>query len=1618
MKKESKKNIVGRLGIEVRPVLDGFRRELKRGVLAASKGVEAEVRTQVDARGLRGELNRAVRMAEKQVKDAKVGVDLSGMRKAWNAETREMQKAYKDMASGVERGPLFHELNKRLNEPLRLKVEPDRATFDRTRTLLDGFFEREYRGKIKFDIDTSSKAGWKRAEREINDAFGDHGNYKFKVDIVPDLEKGRIDGALKEIQTEFRRRAFKGENFEIDVNPNMSDHDLKMMGRKLRDFKNDWDDTELEFQLGLDHSSQYIAAARLMWLSRDRIVKLKPLVDNRALQVAATTLAALSGGRLVQDMGRRMWDLVKNLDKAVPTFGALSAGLAGAAAGAVQLFKHTVGVAGSLGHIVQMVGLLGPGFLAAGGVLTAAFVVPMFKASQHIQSILGDWKAMSDEMGSSFWTAAMDDFTAAHERAFAGFHDGMVDMSAAAGKHFGAVSDSISKIVAPRFGEWVAHASAGLEELAAHSDSLATVVDVLGRQGSRSLEDFLGWLGRTTTKYADWLVDAEATGKLSMMIDRGVKSMQDLWRATSGFGRTLSGIYEVASKHGGAGLDSMADGLERWAEVTHSVPFQKNLGLWFKGMGEAWAELKRQSSSYAAEFLASWSRLVGSTGKSMGSAAGKMLSGVLTAFSGFKFNTGFSDFFAGLNDGLDGLVSVWPKVSDGLGELLSFMGSLARGFAPVIGEVLLSAVKVAERLGPTLSDIVESAGPRMASAVRSLTNVTLPFLEALARMVDVLARVPGLVQVVTYGFVGLKTAMSISGVVKALGVAFAGLGADIGKARVALSGLFGSGKGKGLGPIGSELNATKGKLAGFSTFVAGAWAAGITAAVVAVGLVWSNHAQGVRAATDDAKRAFAGFADSVEGSAGRLAAALPKVADGFVAGANTIQKSLSQVSGFLGANKLEQFGQRLMGDTRGASQLGDMFKDMFGEIGELAETNTGQAMASVQGLRDAWLLAGGDAADFTDVLRGQLNELPGLSSGLQNLAAHLGFTADEAGVLKLAASNLNVEYALQRVEQERLATTGAVLNGVLDSSVASFGASHAAVSSLVGTVQSAAPSFVSFSAAVTSSTGEAESSIVGVADNLDAQIVAFSSWADNVAILMQRGVSQGVINEVAKMPGSAKYIAEWVNLSDSEFDRVTSVFENANSVLSGETDGMSAKFQEMASSAGGSFESLKSSVQLALDKLPGFADIAGTSTVQELSQALVDGGFSVAEGANGLVVQFSDSVNPMKEAALIIGSEAAANLGTGFASGDLVSVVDPVAAEFQSRLVVGAQSAASAWGNEVATGIASANAATTSAVQQVTSGLNTAVQTGLNPVIGNAAGATWVSGIVSGINGAGPQVSFAGSQVGSQFFNGVVSGGVGAGSAGLQLGLQVVSGARTGLSGLPAAVGQVVSAALLVLTGANGRFNTAGSGWMTRLAGGVSSRSGSVKSAVTGVVSAAQSAATAAGAGFFSTGANMGAGIARGIASQSGAIRRAAANAVTSAVAAANAAGDIRSPSRKTMWTGAMLGAGVEQGIWGSVSSVENAAGGLVAVMLATLSAGSERASATVSAAFEPVEVSRSVSHDVSLVPGSQVPAVIDPSVFKGVSMTLRVDSETEFDAHIEDVSAGVVLEYDGVRGR
>lgn len=1131
---------------------------------------------------------------------------------------------------------------------------------------LDGFFRKEYRGRVEFEVAGATTDKLLDADKRIREEFARRQNWKYVVDLDGDVKSGRMDAVLDGIRRRIREKAFGShKGFEFEIKPEMNRSELREVGRKLRHFKRQWDKTELEFKLGLDHSARYITAARLALLTRDRWVKLKPIVDSKAFIAAKTALDALSGFRLARDLTTRLWDMVKNMDKAVPLIGMMASGLAVAASAASVLAMHTLTVGAGVVRAAEAVGLMAPGMAVAAGILASSFIVPLKNISDHVKHVKDDFKNLSKEMGSSFWAEAKGRFEEAYAGLFPRLRDGLKRTSQAAGEHFASVLVSLEKIVGPAMDRQFEHTGRAMEELAKHSDGFAKVLRVLGDVGTSAFEDLLGWLGRTTDKWADWLTEAERTGRLQEILDNGMREFQALGKVIYQTGRLFSGLTAVAREAGGASIDALAGGLKHSADVVRTQGFITGFKNVLDGSRLAWGKFKSQVGGEWNAFWRKTSETFKVSAADMGSAAGGLTAGLFKSLSSKGVQTGLRQFFSDLAVGVRSLDKVWPRLGDGLGSLLRVAGSFARGFGPVIASTLGALSNAVVKLEPLLSRVSLSLGKRLAESIDKVAPLLTRLAEAGLRVIDAFTKIPMGVELMVGGFLAVKGWNAVSapltgllGLVDKAGVRLSDFARWATVAGGNLSQMGGAAglAGKGLSKVGGGLS-TLMSLAKPLTFALGA----VGAAFVLMERNSQKFGEEVGKQTDRIADTLGSAQEKIHVAAGNMSADFRKIRDesshlsstpfysGQLGGLLGLGSMVTAAKGQLNSVRasLEQYSQNggarsgIFGwiDKQGSaasaevSHLADKTRDFADTLNTLAQKDGPAAIRNMKALADSWKAAGVPAEGIRDALGRMLQDSPALRSELELYAAQMGKSTDQASLLNIAMGGTASIARDEAAALERRNQSLGALTGLLDKVAGHWGMTYSQATQGIDVLGKTSEAFSNVGKASRDASGEAVKNVDTYLDKLREQQKAQADFADNLKTLMGAGFSNGAIETLQHTEFGADYAKQLADKVKQGGEVALGELKEANKTLEAEAQSGVDRLKQIGANGAlegqekvvKNFEKLRGSLSNVLAKEGQDASaVLKATTPEQLNDALSDIGATMYEAGGKLMVQFRD----------------------------------------------------------------------------------------------------------------------------------------------------------------------------------------------------------------------------------------------------------------------------------------------------------------------------------------------------------------------------------------------------------
>lgn len=375
--------------------------------------------------------------------------------------------------------------------------------------------------------------------------------------------------------------------------------------------------------------------------------------------------------------------------------------------------------------------------------------------------------------------------------------------------------------------------------------------------------------------------------------------------------------------------------------------------------------------------------------------------------------------------------------------------------------------------------------------------------------------------------------------------------------------------------------------------------------------------------------------------------------------------------------------------------------------------------------------------------------------------------------------------------------------------------------------------------------------------NLQKNIEAVDKWSQNLEILAQRGLDQGLIEQMRKAgPKMAEQTQALVNASDEQLGALNGKWTEAgDKAKEGFLRGIKATGVELAPEVQAMVTAIGEEFRSALAEA-GF-DVKAREIPKQTADGIRAGQPDVQQATSEMTEASKQAFNNLPTEAKYSGAQMSSNYAQGISES---SPLVQTASDFIKSTAVGAISTLGGEG------------------QTAGSNFGGGVSTG----IGSAQGSVAASSAAMTIAAAGQMISmtFKGMTAGQQF------------GGGISLGIGTKQGqVSTSSKGLQSTANQSVAS-----LGSDGR--RAGHQFGSGVAGGVSSQGGAVGGASSYLRSIAHANMSGGFGGGYNAGMSIGEGLSAGIYAMAGSVASAAASIADAAVGAARSVLRINSPSK------------------------------------------------------------------------------------------------------------------------
>lgn len=668
-----------------------------------------------------------------------------------------------------------------------IRVVPDTTRFRRQLKRQLDVIERRTSMTVRVDkahVDENAiRTSIQRQLDRINVSKGAEAEVKVKVreaDVVKrdlhDSIQRQID-SFKSLRANLQAQIENKEEFERQVR--------RMVDRAERN--------EIDIPVSVMTS---IAAARLAWLTRTRIVPIVAVVSDASIKRVAATFAALSGARLSWKWIDDLIDKFRDLDKNLPSILGWTSALTALGAGIMASVSGLVGIGQGLFSILPAF-LTVPGLIinAAGSV--TVLIVALKHASEELSVLKADMNELGDIIRTTFWDHAREPIVNLVQGLMPQLRNSFRELSTGVGVFTAALADAFGdELGGGRLEGIFAGIAEGWRILATGASGFAGAIVSLSEIAAKYTPRLAAWFVRQANTFDSWLTSIATDGRLDAWMEGAIDSMYDLWDATKGVAGVFSGIWRAANAAGSGGLKGFAQMMQDWKRIVNSADFQRGLEAVFRGsyaamdaFGGAIQSLGRLIGDMPSQF----ERFVGSVGGFLGG----VFDAAFQALNNNAFKIGLDEFSRGLDAALKGIKPALDPIAQTFGNFLGLLGDLATHVLPtaagVLGnlmptidalikpvrealpgltgavdsfvrDVAPSIAKFAEALSPavtsilsTLGDTLRDIGPDVAALVDAMSPALVGAMNALAEALKPFAEVVKfLYGVVSAGFDALK----------------------------------------------------------------------------------------------------------------------------------------------------------------------------------------------------------------------------------------------------------------------------------------------------------------------------------------------------------------------------------------------------------------------------------------------------------------------------------------------------------------------------------------------------------------------------------------------------------------------------------------------------------------------------------------------------------------------------------------------------------------------------------------------------------------------------------------------------------------------------------------------
>ncbi|NMM98160.1 hypothetical protein [Bifidobacterium olomucense] len=485
-----------------------------------------------------------------------------------------------------------------------------------------------------------------------------------------------------------------------DIETNV-DLQLGEARRRFEEFQDKHDKIEADLDL-----KTALARAHMMSFTRPRSVEIiARLNTTQAGKILNGMLYGSTGLKGVENQFERLVNLFDKFDTVVPKIAVIGGVLGSVSAGAINLSRSILGVGSSL-VTMSKAALAAPAALS--GLAAAGYV------GYRIYGDLGEkfdvastaLSNLNHELGENSWKEYGDNLYRLADDIAPTLTKGLNGIATEEGKVLNGLIDVARQAdnlqwlptIFERSRQAVSNLSPGLQDLVKGFLNL-------GDATSQYLPRAATYISDVSTRFADWVTQAERTGAITAAMRKVIEQAGYLKSSIQSVTGILTGLYSGLAESEN-GIQGFSEALGSANRAVNSFRFQQVLHA--LGNGAQWAQEAVRGSfsdigSAAYSLKDTFADALGNAGRIVSS----LVSNISRVLSGSK---------SGLNDFSNGITQGFTKAMDAIGDA-----------APMFDSLLSMVGQLSKTFGGTFAASLKAAAPLIQSIAKATEAVSKAF---------------------------------------------------------------------------------------------------------------------------------------------------------------------------------------------------------------------------------------------------------------------------------------------------------------------------------------------------------------------------------------------------------------------------------------------------------------------------------------------------------------------------------------------------------------------------------------------------------------------------------------------------------------------------------------------------------------------------------------------------------------------------------------------------------------------------------------------------------------------------------------------------------------------------